>query len=136
MGASGAVSSCVFCTQVLSGADRPLREGVLVVAFADAFPSAPGHTLVVPRRHVARLLDLTVEEHAELFSLARSELARLEVEYGPDAFTLGVNDGAAAGQTVPHVHLHLIPRHVGDVPIARGGVRWVIPGTAAYWAPR
>jgi len=53
--------------------------------------------------------------------------------HSPDAFNLGINDGLAAGQTVPHLHLHLIPRFVGDVPDPRGGIRWIIPGRAAYW---
>jgi diadenosine tetraphosphate (Ap4A) HIT family hydrolase len=102
------------------------------VAFDDAFPSAPGHTLVVPRRHVGRLLDLTERESAELWGLARDQLARLE-STGPDAYTVGVNDGPAAGQTVAHVHLHLIPRRFGDVTDARGGLRWVLPNSAPYW---
>jgi diadenosine tetraphosphate (Ap4A) HIT family hydrolase len=100
------------------------------VAFLDAFPSAPGHTLIIPRRHVALLSDLTVEEHADLFHLLRQVLATMR---DAGARSIGVNDGALAGQTVQHVHVHVIPRKAGDVGDPRGGVRWVLPGTAAYW---
>jgi diadenosine tetraphosphate (Ap4A) HIT family hydrolase len=57
-------------------------------------------------------------------------------QHNPDAFNIGLNDGPAAGQTVDHVHVHVIPRYAGDVPDPRGGVRWVIPGKADYWSPR
>lgn len=60
----------------------------------------------------------------------------IEEKYQPDAFNIGINDGPAAGQTVPHLHLHLIPRYEGDVSDARGGVRWVIPAKADYWTKR
>lgn len=125
---------CPYCTFVLRDRDRPLLgQTDRVVAFEDAFPSTPGHTLVIPRRHVGRVLDLTDAEYADLFAVARTQLGRLEGEHGPDSYTIGINDGPAAGQTVPHVHLHLMPRHHGDTPDPRGGLRWVVPATADYW---
>lgn len=127
---------CVFCTLVLRDRDRPLLgQSEHVVAFEDAFPSTAGHTLVIPRRHVARVLDLTDAEYTDLFTVARTQLGRLEGEHGPDSYTIGINDGPAAGQTVPHVHLHLMPRRHGDTPEPRGGLRWVVPATADYWTP-
>lgn len=66
----------------------------------------------------------------ELLAQTKAELARI---FQPDGFNVGINDGAAAGQTVPHLHVHLIPRYRGDVPDPRGGVRWVLPAKAKYW---
>lgn len=90
----------------------------------------------MPRRHEPDLLGLTSEESAELWSLAIEMCREIEGEYGADGLTVGVNAGAAAGQTVAHVHLHIVPRHVGDVPDPRGGIRWVLPERAAYWEDR
>ena len=122
--------SCPFCSPIH---ERVLIEGVFACAIWDGFPLNPGHVLVVPRRHVASWFEATASERDEMLRLA-DEARRLVTErHAPDAFNLGINDGLAAGQTVPHLHLHLIPRFVGDVPDPRGGVRWIIPGRAAYW---
>jgi len=103
------------------------------VAFADGFPVAAGHTLVAPRRHVASVFDLATEEYAAVWALVAAVRARLAAATGADGFTIGVNDGVAAGQTVGHAHVHVIPRRAGDVGDPRGGVRWVLPERAAYW---
>lgn len=111
-------------------------EGVAAMALWDSYPLNPGHVLVVPRRHVASWFEATAEEREEMLRLA-DEARRIVTErHAPDAFNLGLNDGPAAGQTVPHVHLHLIPRYAGDVGDPRGGVRWIIPERAAYWNRR
>ncbi len=111
-----------------------MHAATLVLAIRDAYPVAPGHTLVLPRRHVARLAQLHDDERAALFELAERARRALDTELRPDGYTLGINDGAAAGQTVPHLHLHLIPRFAGDRPDPRGGVRWVLPERADYWS--
>jgi diadenosine tetraphosphate (Ap4A) HIT family hydrolase len=103
------------------------------IAFSDAFPVAEGHTLVAPRRHVTSLFDLPVEEQVALWRLVALVRGKLLEELRPDGFNVGVNDGPAAGQTVLHAHVHVIPRRVGDVGDPRGGVRWVVPDKAAYW---
>jgi diadenosine tetraphosphate (Ap4A) HIT family hydrolase len=127
------LDSCPFCRLAGSGPDRAiLDETDNVLAFEDAYPSAPGHVLVVPRRHVGRLLDLSEDEFHDLWYLARSQMRRIEPD-GCEAFTIGVNDGAAAGQTIAHAHLHIIPRRQGDTAEAKGGVRWALPETAPYW---
>lgn len=126
-------SPCPFCTNVLSDPEQWLAQRAHAVSFKDAFPSAEGHTLVIPRRHVGRVSDLSLTEFAELWELAYWELRHLEKTGPADAYTIGINDGPAAGQTVAHVHLHIVPRHHGDVPDPRGGIRWVLPQTAAYW---
>ena len=89
--------------------------------------------LVVPKRHVASLFDLPDEEQAAIWKLVAQVRGKLASELQPDGFNVGVNDGPAAGQTVPHAHVHIIPRRAGDVPDPRGGVRWVVPAKAQYW---
>ncbi len=76
----------------------------------------------------------SVEERMAILALLDKAKASVEEVYQPVAYNIGINDGAAAGQTVPHLHLHLIPRYNGDVADARGGVRWVIPDKADYWS--
>jgi diadenosine tetraphosphate (Ap4A) HIT family hydrolase len=106
----------------------------LWAAFRDGYPKAEGHTLVIPKRHTASLFDLPDEEQASLGRLVALIRTKLAAELRPDGFKIGVNDGPAAGQTVPHARGHVIPRRAGDVPDPRGGVRWVIPAKAAYGA--
>ena len=122
---------CPFCHLEKS---RITLENDCAVAIPDAFPVAEGHMLVVPKRHVASLFNLPEEEQAALWRLVALVRGKLMDELRPDGFNVGVNDGPAAGQTVPHAHVHIIPRRAGDVPDPRGGVRWVVPGKAPYWA--
>jgi diadenosine tetraphosphate (Ap4A) HIT family hydrolase len=87
----------------------------------------------MPCRHEPDLLSVTAEESAELWSFAIELCRQITADFAADALTVAVNAGAAAGQTVAHVHLHIVPRHGGDVPDPRGGIRWVLPDHAAYW---
>jgi diadenosine tetraphosphate (Ap4A) HIT family hydrolase len=103
------------------------------IAFPDAFPIMEGHTLVVPKRHVASLFDMSDDEQAAVWRLVARVRAELMAELKPDAFNIGINDGRAAGQTVMHAHVHVIPRRKGDSPDPRGGVRWIKPEKARYW---
>ena len=112
---------------------RLIIENESTASFPDAYPVTEGHVLVVPKRHVASLFDLSDEELAALWRLVALVRGKLALELQPDGFNVGVNDGVAAGQTVPHAHVHVIPRRAGDVPDPRGGVRWVVPGKARYW---
>jgi diadenosine tetraphosphate (Ap4A) HIT family hydrolase len=121
---------CPFCHLDIAGFTL---ENESAAAFPDAFPVAQGHTLIVPKRHVASLFDLTDEEQADLWRLVALVRGKLLAELRPDGFNLGVNDGAAAGQTVMHAHVHVIPRRKGDVADPRGGIRWVLPAKAPYW---
>lgn len=100
------------------------------VAFHDSYPSRPGHVLVTPRSHVGRVLDLDPLEYRGLFELVREVLGLVSGE----GINIGVNDGAAAGQTIGHVHVHVLPRDAGDGGAGRGGIRWIFPETAVYWA--
>ena len=121
---------CPFC---LPEPRRIVGANSLAIALRDGYPVSPGHTLVVPRRHMASASEATAEEFAAIWSLLMEARAALEHELEPDGFNVGINDGRAAGQTVMHLHVHLIPRFAGDSPDPRGGVRWVLPEKANYW---
>jgi diadenosine tetraphosphate (Ap4A) HIT family hydrolase len=101
-------------------------------ALRDAYPVSPGHTLVFPKRVVESIFDLSDVEVLACWQLLQTQRRRLLREFTPDGFNIGINDGAAAGQTVAHAHIHLIPRYWGDHPNPRGGVRAVIPGKGDY----
>ena len=121
---------CPFCTLP---PERTLARNEHGGVLRDLYPVSPGHTLVIPWRHVGSFFELTPEERAGLMALVESAKSALDAELRPDAYNMGLNDGPAAGQTVPHCHLHLIPRYAGDQDDPRGGVRWVIAGKAKYW---
>ena len=121
---------CPFCSLA---ADRLVLESEGAVVIRDAFPVSPGHTLIIPRRHVASFFEITDTERTDLMSLLAAARADLDREFRPAGYNIGINDGTAAGQTVPHLHIHLIPRYSGDADDPRGGVRWVLPDKAAYW---
>ena len=147
---------CPFCEIVRDDAGkRIILQNNSAFAIRDGYPITPGHTLIIPKRHVQSFFDTTPAEKLDLLELldisrdaqctrdargagsgvyaASSPGANAVIASKPCAFNIGINDGAAAGQTVPHLHIHLIPRRAGDVKDPRGGVRWVIPGKAKYW---
>lgn len=122
-------AGCPFCN---ANRDRLFLESDLVIGLWDAFPVSPGHALIVTRRHVNSWFDATDAERRALtdaIDLARRAILQ---RHAPDAFNICVNVGDAAGQTVPHLHVHVIPRYAGDVPDPHGGVRYVIPAKANY----
>lgn len=124
---------CPFCHIDPS---RVVAESPLALAVPDAFPVNAGHTLLIPRRHVASWFDASPDERQALMALADEVKAVLDHERNPDGYNIGVNVGEAAGQTVMHLHVHLIPRFAGDVDDPRGGVRRIFPGHADYWSVR
>jgi len=93
---------------------------------------SPGHTVVIPRRHVASFFELTPEEISACMALINEERKLLDEEFKPDGYNIGVNIGPAAGQSIFHVHIHIIPRYKGDVENPQGGVRHVIPSKGHY----
>ena len=111
-----------------------LASNALAFAIRDRFPVSPGHTLVIPKRLVPTWFDASHEEQLALLALVHEVKLLLDAELRPDGYNLGLNVGEAAGQTVFHLHLHVIPRFRGDVADPRGGVRHVIPSKGNYLA--
>jgi len=113
--------------------DRIILKNENCVAFYDRFPVNEGHALVIPCQPVASLYDLEDNIQAELWDMVRQVRIILKEKFNPDGFNIGINDGAAAGQTMPHIHIHIIPRYNGDTEDPRGGIRWIFPKKAKYW---
>ena len=124
------IADCPFCNLDFS---TPLFSNDLAVVIEDGYPVSLGHCLVIPKRHFVSLFESTEEERGALWELLDQARQYLTTKYGPDGFNIGINDGAAAGQTVMHLHIHLIPRYSGDTEDPRGGVRWIMPDKAPYW---
>ena len=120
---------CPFCPP---DPGRVFYEGNLVIGLWDDCPVSDGHVLLVPRRHAATWFDATPEEQRELIEAIGVAKDNILARFTPDGFNLGVNIGEAAGQTVFHLHLHVIPRYRGDVEDPTGGVRHVIPARGNY----
>jgi len=104
------------------------------MAIRDGYPVSQGHTLLIPKRHTASFFDLSVHERNDILELLDRAKLTIDKEFAPQGYNIGINDGLAAGQTVQHLHIHLIPRYTGDLSDPRGGVRWVIPEKAKYWS--
>jgi diadenosine tetraphosphate (Ap4A) HIT family hydrolase len=124
---------CAFCTLPI---ERVIDSNNYGVVIRDGFPISPGHTLIIPKRHIGSFFELETDERQDLLNLLEAAKKILQEEFQPDGYNIGINDGPAAGQTVLHLHIHLIPRYKGDLPDPRGGVRWVIPDKADYWSGR
>lgn len=121
---------CPFCQ--LSSKVELLTETATAIAFFDGYPVSKGHTLIIPKRHVASYFDLTTHEQRALWLVANHCKELLQKRFNPDGFNVGINVGESAGQSVFHVHIHIIPRYKGDVENPKGGVRGVIPGKQKY----
>jgi diadenosine tetraphosphate (Ap4A) HIT family hydrolase len=122
-------SNCPFCEP---DSTEKLFDNSSAYAVNDRFPVSQGHMLVIPHRHVADYFELTKEEIAAVHELLKRCREHLDRVYHPDGYNIGVNVGAVAGQTIFHVHIHVIPRYRGDHPAPRGGIRHVIPGKGNY----
>ena len=119
--------SCVFCGDV-----KIIEETKLSFAIYDKFPVSDGHVLIIPKRHVSSYFDLSDLEKKDLYILMETMKKHLDISLKPDGYNIGINVGEVAGQTVMHVHMHLIPRYKGDIENPRGGVRGVIPHKRIY----
>lgn len=121
---------CPFCH--LPGASV-VAKSRHALAIRDRYPVSSGHTLVIPKTHAEAFFDQSADVQADIWRLVARMRNDIESELEPDGFNVGLNEGTAAGQTVKHVHVHVIPRFDGDVTDPKGGIRWVVPECAAYW---
>jgi len=113
--------------------ERIILAGENCVAFYDRYPVNEGHALVIPCNPVVSLYELEENIQAELWDMVRQVRTILKETFNPDGFNIDINDGASAGQTMPHTHIHLIPRYKGDIEDPRGGIRWIFREKAKYW---
>jgi len=114
--------NCIFC-DYYDSKDEIIAENRYAFAVMDKFPVNEGHTLIVPKRHFQNLFEASEDEIKAIYSLMHEVKEMLDIQYEPDGYNVGVNVGYYAGQTIMHLHVHLIPRYKGDVENPRGGVR-------------
>jgi diadenosine tetraphosphate (Ap4A) HIT family hydrolase len=121
---------CRFCVS------KPGRELMLESEYGfaayDRYPASPGHFLVIPWRHFASYFDINDAELVDLWGLVKHGKAMVDEHYQPDGYNVGINVGHWAGQSIHHLHIHVIPRYQGDVENPKGGVRGVIPHKKLY----
>jgi len=122
---------CLFCEKYLEK-DNVLYENDSAYVLKDGFPVSKGHVLIIPKRHISDYFQTTEKEILDMDQALKVMKERIQKEFNPDGFNIGINNGTAAGQTVMHLHIHLIPRYSGDVLEPRGGIRGVIPGKQKY----
>ena len=124
------IKECIFCEL---RDERVIGECEFTKTFIDSYPASPGHTLIVPKRHFATYSEATEDEMLAIGKAIQNAKQILDEEFSPDGYNIGINNGEAAGQSVMHLHVHLIPRYKGDVEDPKGGVRWILKDKANYW---
>lgn len=123
-------NNCFFCH--LDSDREVILESELAFAIYDKFPVSPGHALIIPKKHFMDFFEMPFENQSACLHLLNQVKQIIMAKFDPEGFNVGINIGEAAGQTISHVHLHLIPRYMGDVENPRGGVRGVIPDKQEY----
>ena len=124
------MKECFFC-KVIENAEFEI-ENELAIARFDNFPVNKGHMLIIPKRHIKDWWETTEKEKNAIFQLVNETKKIIDQKYSPDGYNIGMNLGEPAGQSIMHLHVHLIPRYIGDVKNPRGGVRGVIPEKQNY----
>ncbi|MFA5697592.1 MAG: HIT family protein [Candidatus Izemoplasmatales bacterium] len=122
---------CIFC-QLFSHKDQYIYENDYVFAIYDNYPVTKGHTLIIPKRHFETIFTASDEEIMAIGTALKVLKNQLDLQFHPDGYNVGINNGIDAGQSVMHLHVHLIPRYHGDSNHPRGGIRGVIPGKQEY----
>ena len=122
---------CMFC-EYCSDKSKVIKETDLIYAIYDSYPVNQGHILIIPKRHIENFFETSNEERNEINSMLIDLKLLLDQKYKPDGYNIGINNGKAAGQTIMHLHVHLIPRYDGDMSDPKGGVRGVIPSKQKY----
>lgn len=123
---------CFFCNKNNFNEKTLIGENDTFYARWDDFPVSKWHAEIIAKNHIESFFDLTDEELLQCFDLLKKAKSIIQQKHSPDAFNIGINEGKEAGRTVHHLHIHIIPRYVGDVENPRGGVRNIIPGKGNY----
>ena len=121
--------NCTFCN---IDKDRIILENEIAFAVYDVFPVSKGHMLIIPKKHINNYFEADEDTKKQLWKLVDECKGMADKKYAPQGYNIGINCGEAAGQTVMHLHIHLIPRYSGDIKNPRGGVRGVIPDKRIY----
>ena len=124
------MSDCPFCKTTKN---QYLIEGEYSYAKFDGYPISKGHVLIISKEHISNYFELSEIVQKDMMNLVSKVKKLLDSKYETADYNVGINCGYLAGQTIDHVHIHLIPRRKGDVEDPRGGVRWVLPEKAKYW---
>ncbi|WP_157280060.1 HIT family protein [Orenia marismortui] len=120
---------CIFCnTEEL----EIILESQFSFAIFDKYPVNKGHLLIIPKRHFSSFFELSKEEMNDIYDLINQGKEKLDKLYSPDGYNIGVNVGETAGQTIMHLHIHIIPRYKGDIENPRGGIRKLMPNLVPY----
>ena len=130
---ASSATECPLCTLP---PERIMGENEHAVWILDLHPVSPGHSLIAAKRHVESFFGTPPQEREAILSLLDQAREHVSRNHAPSGYNIGINEGPAAGSSVEHLHIHLIPRFTGDRKNPRGGVRWVIPDKADYWSPR
>lgn len=123
--------SCPFCTLSVSRVEIETERFYVI---RDGYPVSEGHSLIVPKTHIVSFFDMDEYESQEFYLVINRAKVDLDFRFNPKSYNIGINDGKHAGQTVMHLHIHLIPRYDGDQKDPKGGVRWIFPDKANYWS--
>lgn len=123
---------CFFCNQDNKEKQQWIAENDLFYSRWDGFPVSNGHAEVVPKRHIVSFFELTNTEVLQMYDLIIKTQKIITEKFNPAGYNIGLNEGSVAGRTIHHLHLHIIPRYVGDVENPRGGIRNVVPGKGDY----
>lgn len=126
------MEDCIFCDIYENEKNRVIAENKLVFAIYDSYPVNQGHVLVITKRHFDNYFDATAEEISAVYELLHECKSIVEEKYQPTGYNIGVNVGYYGGQTVMHLHVHLIPRYKGDVENPKGGIRRLKPQLVHY----
>lgn len=120
---------CLFCHPK---PEEIIAETEHAVLITDSYPVSKGHCLIIPRRHIKTFFECSEAENREFRELTLIAKKHIDEKYSPDGYNIGCNNGLSAGQSVFHLHIHIIPRYEGDVENPKGGVRWVVPENSQY----
>ncbi len=123
---------CLFCEIIKGRKKQIISENSGFYSIYDENPVSEGHAIVMPKRHFASVLEITNEELIDMHQCIKETIAIIQKRYNPDGYNIGINDGESAGQTIFHLHVHVMPRRTGDVENPVGGVRNIFPGKGDY----
>ena len=126
------MDKCRICKIIKERSSEILLENEKFIAISDAHPVTKGHTIVTPKKHVVSFFDQTDEDEKELYQFLKELKIVIDKKNSPDGYNIGINDGRAAGRSIDHLHVHVIPRYSGDITEPKGGVRNLLGKNAPY----